>query len=278
MESPSLLELRCPDYPIHRSTLKTLTWTTQYQPEPAERDRSAASVGSEHQKPLAQSAKADHSQSFLSERWTDPAEHHNTPSGAGSVRSEPWKRTPKTPRAKRESLSSSELPQRAQDRSRGAPQHAQRNGIGPQQALEANTKNPRAKRESLSSSELPQRAQDRSRGAHNTPSGAGSVRSEPWKRTPKTPRAKRESLSSSELPQRAEDRSRGAPIRPAERDRSAASIEGDHQNPSRKARKPHAPPSLPASEGPIPRSISTLAQGQRQPLTPRAPCQISASL
>ena len=39
---------------------------------------------------------------------------------------------------------------------------------------------------------------------------------------------------------------------PAERDRSEASIEGDHQSPSRKARKPNPPPSLPASAGPIP--------------------------
>ncbi|MFZ4817220.1 MAG: hypothetical protein ACOYLU_01095, partial [Limisphaerales bacterium] len=34
--------------------------------------------------------------SFLSEHRTDPAERQNTPSEAGSVRSEPWKRTPKT--------------------------------------------------------------------------------------------------------------------------------------------------------------------------------------
>jgi hypothetical protein len=54
---------------------------------------------------------------------------------------------------------------------------------------------------------------------------------------------------------RAKDRSRGAhPIRQAERDRSEASIEGDHTSPSRKARKLYPPPSLPACEGPIPRS------------------------
>ena len=40
----------------------------------------------------------------------------------------------------------------------------------------------------------------------------------------------------------------------AERDRSGASIEGDHPKPSRTARKLPPPPSLPASEGPIPRS------------------------
>ena len=53
---------------------------------------------------------------------------------------------------------------------------------------------------------------------------------------------------------RAQDRSRGAPIRQAERDRSEASIEGDHPNPSRTARKLLPPPSLPANAGPIPRS------------------------
>jgi hypothetical protein len=70
----------------------------------------------------------------------------------------------------------------------------------------------------------------------------------------KAPRAKRESPSSPKLPQRAQDRSRGAPIRPAERDRSAASLGSEHQNPSRKARKPVLPRASSASAGPIPRS------------------------
>ena len=69
------------------------------------------------------------------------------------------------------------------------------------------------------------------------------------------PRAKRESSILPRAFLRAQDRSRGAhPIRQAERDRSEASIEGDHQNPSRIARKLYPPPSLPASAGPIPRS------------------------
>jgi hypothetical protein len=44
-----------------------------------------------------------------------------TRAAAGSGRSEPWRRTPKIPRAQRESSSSPEPPQRAQARSRGAP-------------------------------------------------------------------------------------------------------------------------------------------------------------
>jgi hypothetical protein len=44
-----------------------------------------------------------------------PRSAPNTPSGAGSVQSEPWRRTPKIPRAQRESSSSPEPPQRAQD-------------------------------------------------------------------------------------------------------------------------------------------------------------------
>jgi hypothetical protein len=45
---------------------------------------------------------------------------HNTPSGAGSVRSEPWRRTANILAQQRESPSSPEPPQRAQDRSRRA--------------------------------------------------------------------------------------------------------------------------------------------------------------
>jgi hypothetical protein len=44
-----------------------------------QRDRAGASLGGEHPHPLAQSAKADPSQSLLSERRTDPAERpHGT--------------------------------------------------------------------------------------------------------------------------------------------------------------------------------------------------------
>ena len=114
----------------------------------AERDRSAASLGGDHQKPSRNARKPNPSQSLLSERRTDPAERQNTPSGAGSVRSEPWRRSPKTLAQRAKAQSFPEPPQRAQDRSRGAPKYAKRSGIGPQRALEAITKNPRATRES----------------------------------------------------------------------------------------------------------------------------------
>ena len=58
-----------------------------------------------------------------------------------------------------------------------------RSGIGPQRALEANTKKPRAQRENPFSPEPPQRAQDRSRGAHQNRSGAGSNLCKHWKRS-----------------------------------------------------------------------------------------------
>jgi hypothetical protein len=149
---------------------------------------------------------------------------------------------PQSPRAQREN---SFLPRaflRAKDRSRGAhPKHAKRSGIGPQRALEANTKSPRAPRESRSSqSFLSERRTDPAE-RQNTPSGAGSVRSEPWKRTPKPlahsakadpPRAS--SAREGPIP-------RSAKTRQAERDRSVASLGSEHQNPSRTARKPILP-------------------------------------
>ncbi len=107
-----------------------------------------------------------------------------THAAAGSVRSEPWRRSTHPLRAQRESPPLPEPPQRTQDRSRGAPtvhpavktQRAcphsttQRrpkepvpnsspapcgSGTRPEQALEAITPSPRAQRESSPSSELP---------------------------------------------------------------------------------------------------------------------------
>jgi hypothetical protein len=211
IESPSLPGPRCPDYPIHRSTLKAESWTIQCQPAPAERDRSAASLGSDHQNPQRAARKPHPPQSFLSARRTGPAEPPtNTPSG-GSVTTTPWdglgyaaflQNAPVVRRTRGftpgwytvprwGTLNASPAP--SLPASGGpiprSPQYAQRSGIGPQRALEAITKAPRAKRESLI-----------------------------------LPRASS------------------------------------------------------ASEGPIPRSISTLAHGQRRPLTLRAPCRIGASL
>jgi hypothetical protein len=53
-------------------------------PHPAERDRSAASLGSDHQNPSRTARKPNPSPSFLSERRTDPAERSTTAS-AGSI-------------------------------------------------------------------------------------------------------------------------------------------------------------------------------------------------
>ena len=109
-----------------------------------------------------------------------PRKPSQPPAAAGSVLSEPWKRSPKPLAHSAKTPSSPKLPQRAQDRSRGAPKYAKRSGIGPQQALEAITKAPRAQRES-----------------------------------PILPRAS--SARAGPIP-------RSAQIRPAERDRSAASL------------------------------------------------------
>ena len=130
-------------------------------------------------------------------------------------------------------------------------------GNGPERALEANNKIPSAQRESPSSPELPQRAQDRSRGAPNTPSVAGSVRSEPWKRSPKPlAHSAKAPPSQSFLSERRTDPAE-PPTRQAERDRSAASLGSEHQNPSRTARKPLLPKASSARAGPIPRSAKT---------------------
>jgi hypothetical protein len=114
----------------------------------AERDRSEASLGGNHQNPQRTARKPNPPPSLLSEHRTGPAERPSTPSGAGSVQSEPWRRPPKIPRAQRESPI---LP-RASSASAGpiprsAP-YAKRSGIGPERALEAITKIPRAQRES----------------------------------------------------------------------------------------------------------------------------------
>ena len=85
-------------------------------------------------------------------------------SGAVSGRSEPWRRTANPPSAQRESSSSSEPTQRAEDRSRGPKRTAEREwsaaSLGGKQQIPKS-----AQRESSSSSEPTQRAQDRSRGA-----------------------------------------------------------------------------------------------------------------
>jgi hypothetical protein len=119
---------------------------------------------------------------------------------------------------------------------------------------------------------LPQRslrAKDRSRGAHpKTPSGAGAVRSEHRRRSPKSLAQSAKAPSSPEPS--CEHRTNPAEPtqrRQAERDRSEASIEGDHLNPrakressilpraflraqdrSRGAHQQHRPPTAPRSK------------------------------
>ena len=114
-----------------------------------QRNRSAASLGSDHQNPSRTARKPILPE--LPQRAEDRSRGApHTPSGAGSVRSEHWKRTPKSlaHRAKAD-------PPRASSASggpvpRSAP-YAKRSGIGLQRALEAITKSPRAPRESRSS-------------------------------------------------------------------------------------------------------------------------------
>ncbi len=121
----------------------------------------------------------------------------NNRSGAVSGRSEPWRRTPNPQRKARkfnppQSLLSDRRPDAAEPR----PQKPQRSGVGPERALEANTKPPSAKRESSSSPEPTQRPEARCRVAPPTqnPSGAASGRSEPWRRTPNPQRKARKLL------------------------------------------------------------------------------------
>jgi hypothetical protein len=210
--------------------------------------------------PSRGSARADPSQSLLSERRPSPAEHPHdqahsspsargpkpdagsgdpaykgpfsgaTPAAAGSGRSEPWRRTKPIPRAaarklilpRASSASAGPVPRSTPNTPSGA-------GSGRSEPWRRTNPSPRAAARKLI---LP-RASSASAGTvprstPNTPSGAGSGRSEPWRRTPKIPRAQRESSSSPEPPQRTKARSRGAPqTRPAERDRSRASLGGE---------------------------------------------------
>ncbi len=156
--------------------------------------------------------------------------------------------------------------------------------------MEAITKAPRAKRESsIPPPEPPQRAPARSRGAPHTPSVAGSGRSEPWKRSPKSPaRSAKASPPQSFLSERRTDPAE-RPIRPAERDRAAASLGGDHQSPSRKARKLHPPPEPPqraqarsrgaptsdSGTGPKPASKAINSTNRRHPCSSRVPVNLN---
>ena len=81
----------------------------------AERCQAGASLGGEHSNPLAQSAKANPSQSLLSERRPDAAEPRPPKPQRSGVRPErALEANTQPPRAKRESSSSPEPTQRAQ--------------------------------------------------------------------------------------------------------------------------------------------------------------------
>ncbi len=153
-----------------------------------------------------------------------------TYSGAGMVRSEPWRRTANPQSAQRESRSSLEPPQRVQDRSRGPKRTAEREwsaaslGGGqqtPHSAQRESRSFPRAY--SASAGPFPRSPLKDINIVYSVPfcvnrwdrppgdsSGAVSGRSEPWRRTTQPPSAQRESSSSSEPTQRAEARCRAA--------------------------------------------------------------------
>jgi len=113
----------------------------------------------------------------------------HTRSGAGSVRSEPWRRTTKPPRATRESpilprassASAGPFPRSAQIRQSGA-------GSDRSEPWRRTTKTPsRNARKPLLSRASSARVGPFPRSAQIRQSGAGSDRSEPWKRSPKSP-------------------------------------------------------------------------------------------
>jgi hypothetical protein len=106
------------------------------QSDPAERDRSAASLGGEQQKPLAHSAKTHPPQSLLSERRTDPAEppkiaaeRDRTGASTGSDQTHPLAHSAKADPPPSFPACIGPVPR--------SPQKSQRSGIGPKQALEA---------------------------------------------------------------------------------------------------------------------------------------------
>ncbi len=110
------------------------------------------------------------------------------------------------------------------------------------------------------------------------PSGAGSVRREPWKRTPKPSRKARKPHPPPSLPASVGSIPRSTPYAQRSGIGPQQALEAITKIPSAQRESPILPRASSARAGPIPRSISTLAQEQREPLTPRAPCQIGASL
>ena len=88
----------------------------------AERCRAGASLGGEHpQPPRAKRERSSLEPTQRAEARCRGAPPTKNRSGAVSGRSEPWRRTPQSPRAKRESSSFPEPTQRPEARCRGAP-------------------------------------------------------------------------------------------------------------------------------------------------------------
>ena len=136
----SLLSERRPDT-AERSPPKTR----------AERCRARASLGGEHPTPSRKARKLILPRAYSATGGLIPrSPAYQKPSGAVSGRSEPWRRTPQPPRAKRESSSFPEPTQRPEARCRVAPPTKNRSGAvsGRSEPWRRTTQPPRAQRES----------------------------------------------------------------------------------------------------------------------------------
>ena len=109
------------------TTIEGPHWKCPSSPKPTppnqQRERAEASIGSDHQNPSRTARKQRPPPELTCARRTVPAAKHTKPA-AGAGRSKHWKRSPKTPRAQRESNTLPRAYLRAQARSRGpSPRH-----------------------------------------------------------------------------------------------------------------------------------------------------------
>ncbi len=145
--------------------------------------------------------------------------HTSTPSGAGSGRSKPWKRSPNPLAHSAKAPSFPELPQRAQDRFRGAPQirPAERDQAGASLGSDHQSPSRKARKLHPPPSFLSERRPDPAeRPKYAKRSGIGPERA--LKAITKSPRAQRES---SILP-----RASSASVGPIPRSAHKAPLEG----------------------------------------------------
>jgi hypothetical protein len=170
----------------------------------------------------------------------------NTPrSGSGNGPERALKAITKAPRAQRESpilprassASAGPIPRSAKTRQAERDRSAASLGSDHQNPSRTARKPLLPRASSASAGPIPRSAKIR-------PSGAGSVRSEPWRRTTKSPARSAKAPPSPSLLSERRTGPAERQIRQAERDRSAASLGGEHQHPSRKARKPKTSQSL----------------------------------